>query len=72
MWTSLSVSQRGRRSDPHPAERIGGGVKFFKELKLFCWLGFHIFEVDSMSMEAYAQEFYYCIHCKRMYFKERK
>ena len=41
-------------------------------MKLFCWLGFHIFKYDTMSMEAYAQEFQYCIHCKRMYFVERK
>lgn len=45
--------------------------ELFKELRLFCWLGFHIFAVDTMSMEAYAQEFEYCIHCRRMYFRTR-
>lgn len=37
-------------------------------MRLLCWFGLHYWAHDTMSMEAYAQRFYFCLRCKVMHF----
>lgn len=40
-------------------------------LRLACFFGAHKWAVDTMSLEAYAQQFHYCKRCGVMRFFER-
>lgn len=40
--------------------------------RIKCFFGIHDFVYDSMSMEAYAQQFKFCWHCLRMFYAGAK